>query len=216
MTDSPQYIHHDYSAINNHINGVQSHLTENTRAQRAATFSIYAKYGAFALVGLGLFILLVSWGASLLKNPKIVTVTKIIEKPIAYKPTIYVNTDGPDNTIRRAAEAKLGVIKDSADVTEGKSVFNYVIFRLINFDAKGLSSIMVGMKYDDQNSERASNQWCYIETEGGTSKPFSKKISLSKVTGSKRNDVPLTYEDALSMGVDLSTLRTAQQKCVFQ
>ena len=154
-------------------------------------------------------------GYSLLKEPKIkvVTETKVVEKPVAYRPTIIIGNDLPESGMRQEAKARIGEMVGSTSTSP--SIFNYVIFREMPFNEDGFANVVVGMQYSEAEDRVPSSQWCYVEKDHGTI-GIAWRFDLANKTGSVRQDSDFTDRHASDLGTTRSVLARAQAQCVFR
>ena len=225
MTQAAEYTAHNFDAINRHIGEVYNRDHAITSARKAGVFSTYAKYGALLAVALGVMGLLLLWGlADVLKpEPKVIEKEVVVEKPVEYKPVIHVHTpetpqDMPQK-MKEAASEKTKKMQNSAEAAEPQQdaiipVYNYVIFKRLRFNKGDIEHIVVGMRYEDSNSEVPSTQWCYVERplNDGT----TRKLQLATKLGDEPDYVSVRDEVASEMGTDAPTLVEAQSLCLFQ
>lgn len=214
---SPEYEHRNFSAVNAYVDGVSDAVRERVRASNARRFRIYAKYSALVIAALGLSVLLVLWGMSFLKEPKVVTETKIVEKPVAFKPIIHNNITNPSafDATRSAAEKNIDELASGTGLPA--AVFNYTIFRTIPFEKDGLQGVIVGMNFEKAGDHLPSYQYCYVVRSTSQIFGHSERVDLA----GKRGDASvvnakLTSEHSRRLNVSLITLRSAQNRCEFK
>ena len=216
MSDDVQRaVRHNYDGINSHVEGLNRYVRASVAEKGAGTFAVYAKWIAIMAVAGGAAGLLLMVGYSFLLEPKIrvVTETKVVEKPVSYQPTIIVGRKTPERDARQAAESRIDQIADSTQAS--RSVFNYVIFRTIPFGEGGLEEVVVGMRYDRSEDETPSSQWCYVE-KGHAVGGVGTKVSLAVKTGASRIDGEITNAHARELGTTRFILERAQRSCEFR
>ncbi|MEQ8441470.1 MAG: hypothetical protein RIM33_02730 [Alphaproteobacteria bacterium] len=225
-------VQHDYSAVDEFV----THLGNRHRAQaanwNAQTWTHYAAWGALLIAALGVAAFFILWGVSLViekPEPMIIETERIIERPVSINPTIHVETTGPQGpleSIREEATARIGdlVTSDHGPATSGVGtetlqdavpVYNYVIFRELDYQRGGALGVTVGMQYADSDSEKPAEQWCYIEFPTDDIGVVST-IQLSAVSNGIRSDLPVTNQMAREAGTSVSVLREAQMVCAFE
>lgn len=213
MARTAEYEHHDFGAVNTYVDSVSGAVRERSRAARAGRFTTYAKYTALVLVALGVLSLLFMWGLSLLRDPKIVTDTRIVEKPVSFQPNIYITDPSAVDAVRAGAARRVG---EAAEATGAPAqIFNYVIFRDIPFGESGLGNVTVGMRYKRTEDRLPSRQWCYVERETTALDAHTEQIYLATKEGDQVSRASLTDEHARRMSAPLDTLRAAQGLCRF-
>ena len=208
-------LRHNFDAVNIHVQGFTRHVNALVAEKRAHNFSTYAKWSAIVALAFGGSALLVMAGFSLLKEPKIKTVTetKVVEKPVAYQPTIIVESDSRERITQQEAGRRIDEIAN--DTGEQPSIFNYVIFRQLPFSVGGFDTIHVGMRYANAQDRVPSRQWCYVEryqTETGT----GRTVQLATKDGDHRHDTVLGEKHARELGTTRAILLQAQSQCVFR
>tara|TARA_R110000824_G_scaffold53887_2_gene148838 strand:+ start:1099 stop:1767 length:669 start_codon:yes stop_codon:yes gene_type:complete len=209
-----EYVAHDYSAINSHVNGLSRLIDAKLAERKSSLFSVYAIYGSGFVVALGLATLLATWGISLLRDPKIVTAEKIVEKQVAFKPIINVTLPDEVDKVRGTAAQRMSVLQDGLGTA--KSVFNFVIFRDILFKQDGFSSVVIGMRFKDQDSSSPDSQWCYIERGDFLAERSTDHVSLASKANGTVSYTQLTNAHASKLKTTLSVLKKAQGLCVFK
>jgi hypothetical protein len=217
MTDSsssPHYEKHDFSAVNAYVDGVSDAVFERARSARAARFATYAKYSALVIAALGLMALLVLWGLSFLKEPRVVTETKIVEKPVSFEPNIYITNPSVLDQTRNSAEQRVRESASEAGVSA--EVFDFVIFREFPFGENGFSDVVVGMRYANNEDRTPSSQWCYVERNTSDVVAHTEKITLANKEGNQVVMTPINDQHARELGARLPTIRRAQNLCQFR
>ena len=151
-------------------------------------------------------------------NTRVVTETKIVEKPVSYKPTIIVGGEAlsGETEIRKTKAAAEDRIEElSAGPQAEASVFDYVIFREIAFAEDGFSEITVGMRYASEADDAPSKQWCYMMKNYGAD-DLRLWIDLASKRNGNRIDYPITETQAQELGTTLPLLLRAQKLCQFR
>ena len=207
-SDSP-VVRHNFEAVNSHIEGLSRYIDAGVSRRRAGIFSTYAKWTALTLLAFGVTAALIGLAYWLFAKPnmRVVTETKIVEKPVAYKPTIIVGRDA-------LTPARGRIEKPSVDPQVGASVFNYVIFREIPFPEDDFSRIMIGMRYASEAEDSPSEQWCYLEKDYGAAR-LRLKIDLASKRNNKHIDNKITWIQAQQLETTLPVLLRAQSQCQF-
>ena len=213
-SDAPQYEKHDFSAVNAYVDGVSHAVFERARSARAERFATYAKYTALVVVALGVLALLFLWGLSFLQEPRVVTETKIVEKPIAFRPNIYIDSSSPIERTRNVAQRRVKEVASEAG--EAIDIFNFVIFREISFGESGFGDVIVGMSYANGEATSPTNQWCYVERDTSGVAALREKITLANKNRDKVVETPVLAQHARKLGTTVQTLVRAQNKCEFR
>lgn len=208
-------LRHNFDAVNTHVQGFTRHVNALVAEKRAHNFATYAKWTAIAALACGGAAFVAMAGYSLLKEPRIKTVTetKVVEKPVAYQPTIIVESDSRERITQQEAGRRIDEI--ASDTGEQPSIFNYVIFRRVPFSADGFDTIHVGMRYTNAQDRVPSGQWCYVERyqrETGT----RRTVQLATKDGDRRHDTVLGEKHARELGTTRAILLQAQSQCVFR
>ena len=213
-------LRHNYEAVNSHIEGLNRYIDAEVSGRRAGTFATYAKWTALTFLALGgtAALVMLAYYLFVKPNTRVVTETKIVEKPVSYKPTIIVGRDAlaGETEITKTKTAAEGRIEELAvELQAGASVFNYVIFRKIPFAEDGFSQITVGMRYASESEDIPSEQWCYL-LKGYGAGDLKLWIDLASKRNGNRIDHPITGTQAQELGTTLPLLRRAQTLCQFR
>ena len=218
-SDAP-VLRHNYEAVNNHIEGLKRYIDAEVSRRRAGNFSTYAKWTGLTLLALGGTAVLVMLAYYLFVKPNtlVITETKIVEKPVSYKPTIIVGRDAlrSETEIKKTKAAAEGRIEELAiEPQTGASVFNYVIFREIPFSEDGFSQITIGMRYASEAEDAPSEQWCYLMKDYGVA-DLGLRIDLASKRNDNRTDHTITRTQAQELGTTLPLLLRARSQCQFR
>ena len=138
------------------------------------------------------------WGLSFLKEPRIVTETKIVEKPVSFEPNIYITNPSALDQTRNTAERR--VRETASEVGISAEVFDFVIFREIPFEENGFSNVIVGMRYANNEGRTPSSQWCYVEKDTSSVVAHTEKITLANKEGNQVIETTITDQHAREFG----------------
>jgi hypothetical protein len=220
MEPTPEYVSHNYKAVNEHIDELTRRNRVVTSSRRVEVFGKYAKYASIFIVCLGIMGLLLFWGYSKVVNPRPEIIEKevVVEKPVSFKPNIYITTNQADNArideTRAEAARRLGEISSGNKNTNSKStVYDFVIFKEIPFTQDGFKQVTVGMRYQDADAKLPARQWCYIER--GRSNGTSIKVTLA-VTENGHTPEDITQDMATALTTSVGVLKSAQGSCLFR
>ena len=203
------YIRHNHELVDVFNRRVSNKIS----AQKFKTLAIYS---ALLILAIGFSILLVYWGLSLYKNPKVVEVPVITERILEFSPNIIL----PD-TMSTQTEVRdtLGKISESISGSTGElgvqETRRYTVFNNAEFSASGFGKVVTGWQYDPEDISFPVSQYCYIE-QGVTSAGSEKKFSLGKQYGlAPVNFTTSTDWKVIDPNVDISILIDAQRLCKF-
>ena len=213
-----EYETHDFKAVNRHVDELSKRASVATSARRAEVFKTYAVYGALLAVGLGFATWLILLGIAVLTDPEpeVIVQEVVVEKPVAFEPNIYITERGTDVVavdVKRGEAQSVVTSIQGREPGSGKITYNYVIFKETPFTEDGFERVMIGMEYENSDSDLPSEQWCYIERVVGNA--TSKQVSLSSKAGRNRIDNPVTSEMASELSTSVETLQAAQTQCRF-
>jgi len=213
-------LRHNYEAVNSHIEGLNRYIDAEVSRRRAKAFSTYAKWTALTLLAFGgtAALIMLAYYLFVKPNTRVVTETKIVEKPVSYKPTIIVGSDAlsGETEISKTKAAAEGRIEElTMDPQSGASLFNYVIFREIPFSEDGFSQITIGMHYASEAEDSPSKQWCYMMRDYGSA-DLGLRIDLASKRNDNRIDHTITETQARELGTTLQLLLRAQSRCQFR
>jgi hypothetical protein len=221
MGQTREYVTHDFSAVNAHVDELTRRARVVTSSRRAEVFGKYAVYGSGLAISLGIMGWLLFLGISKLTNPQPEVIEKevVVEKPVSFKPNIYINTPNPENVevdkARDGARQRISEIPANEGLeSSSKSVFNFVIFNQIPFSQDEFEEVIVGMRYEDSKVETPTQQWCYIERQRPNR--TSQKATLAVWKQGVRENVNLSADMATSLSTNTEVLKTAQNLCVFR
>jgi hypothetical protein len=213
-TAGTEFESHDFSAVNAYADTVSSATLDRSRRNRATRFSTYAKYASLVIVAGGFAGLLILWGLSFLNDPRIVTETKIIEKPVSFEPNIYITNPNQLDRTRSNAEQRVSELATSTG--SSPDLFDYVIFEEIKLQRGGLESIQIGMRYANSNDQIPSSQWCYVSKNTSSLLAHNEQVTLAVRDAKETSMTEITDEHALRLGVSTAILREAQKLCRFR
>jgi hypothetical protein len=217
-----EYVTQNYSAVNDYVNHLSRRNHAHIREVNSRSFGEYAKWAAVAFVGAGVGAMLTMLGVSFViekPQPEVIEKEVVVKDPIAFKPTIIIQQPNESTDVRRARRAAVkrssAISSTSEPIGTGqKPVVNFTIFKRIPLNVAGVSNVVVGMAYADNNAVRPSTQWCYISSPNtdGT----STRVSLGYEDSGQPIETPVTYLIAQKIGMNLSDLQRAQKLCAFE
>jgi len=91
------------------------------------------------------------------------------------------------------------------------AVRDYVIFDTSVFDGEYISEVVVGRRYEDQESE-ANSQWCYTELSYASGLVKTLYLIVTNENG-VLEPIEITHEIANKFGVPISEIHRAQRTC---
>ena len=229
MSDTPEYISHDYSPLNKQIEELakrESHLSESLRiinqTQETKNLVEKIKYTCLGLLALGILALFVAWAIRLIiyrpayKDIEIVrpeVVTQTIERVIERDRSDNSDTD----VIRRINESE-GENTNPSPMTPagGKVVVNYVKFTFVETDEyPGINSVATGRNYDSENDTYPESQFCYI-MKPVYGQPGPVQIELSTVDGAGKKTTYVDSNLARLSAIPLDSLIKLERLCSFR
>ena len=74
--------------------------------------------------------------------------------------------------------------------------------------------VVVGMSYEDSNSESPSRQWCYVRKQNASG--AQTQVTLANKVGPQRIDDVLTLAKAREIDASMEILKAAQRRCAFE
>ena len=229
MSDTPEYISHDYSPLNKQIEELakrESQLSESLRVknqtQETRNLVEKIKYTCLGLLALGILALFVAWAIRLIiyrpayKDIEIVrpeVVTQTIERVIERDRSDNSDTD----VIRRISESE-GENTNPSPMTPagGKVVVNYVKFTFVKTDEyPGINSVATGRNYDSENDTYPQSQSCYIhKSVYGQAGPV--RIDLSEMDGTGKKTTYVDSNLARLSAIPLDSLIKLERLCSFR
>lgn len=190
MTDSREYLVHDYSILNRHVEEGAVRAQQISNYQRSLVWKNLLKWGAIFLVGVGVAAVLLAF---------------------AYRILI-----GTMQVERRLPMFEESAAKKAANslTPEGIVVEDFNKFTTIPFGRAGFSSVVIGRKYVDEYQQSPSSQWCYMQRPDNI-EGSAIKISLLEKKGDREIEIRLTQALADKHGISLADLHYAKSLCRF-
>ena len=226
MSDSspPTYTTQDFSAVNDYVEHLAARHQTAISERRANIFGTYAKWFAVLIAAIGVAALLTLWGMSLYKEkpePRIIEPV-VVDRPVPVPLPQGDTRTGSDPEIQRQLESIRSTIAslqtdspvDPLTTDGANMVIDFVIFKEVGFRRGDLEEVVVGMQFDDSNSEFPSSQWCYVMKPNlsGT----GTRVDLANKVGTERIDRIVTAAMGKELGVSISVLMEAQRLCAFE
>jgi S1-C subfamily serine protease len=206
-----EYITHDYSIINKHIDEVYLRNKELTNYEHAKSNFEHFKNTIFLILGIGFFLILLSIAYKIFVYPlrEDNQVEREVEK-------VFIKT--PDPLISKIIEKSIIVEKPVVIPIEipvkDNVVTNFTIFINENTNIDGIDEVITGANYTSSDVKLPFYQWCY--TANPRNKVSSAQIKLA--TKSERGSVQwldITKDDASQYGSTVKNLNSAKDFCNF-
>ena len=218
----PSYTTQNFDAVNDYIGHLAARHHARTARWRSDTIGTYLKWGAVLIAAAGVAAFFVLWGLSLWRNE---TEIKIVEPVVVDRDVTIIlderlrardgRQEGAVEPIVRQAEKRIDALKAGGVIepTAGRTVIDFVIFKNLDFNRDGLSTVVVGMKYKDASATEPSSQWCYVN-KGNLSGNVTR-VDLADKIGDQLNYRDITLSQAREARTTVLTLKAAQRLCVF-
>lgn len=207
-----EYITHDYSAVNHHVDEVYARDHEHTRKRNALATREHLKNVLIIITIFAAFFLLVVIGDKLFGvnfNEKSVEV--VVKKEVIRVPDPSVST-----IIEKPVIVEKPVLIPVEIPTESNTVTNFSIF--INKDTEGeiegIEEVITGANYPSSDVTYPDSQWCY--TVIPRSDVSSDHIKLAIKQGRESVQwLDITENDASLHGSTVENLDAAKKYCSF-
>ena len=190
MSNIPEYVAHDYSILNQHVEEGVVRARQIGNYQRSLVWRNFFKWGAIFLIGLGITAVLLAYAYRIFVGTS----------PLDSRPPMF-----QDSAAKKAAAALS---------QEGTVVEDFNKFTSINFNRGEFSNVVIGRKYEDENQSFPSSQWCYMQRPDDV-EGSSFQVSLAKKVGQSVVDVDLSQALADKHNISLADLQYAKSLCRF-
>ena len=206
---------YDASAVDTYINELNSREAEITRSMRIQNFKREVPARVFLWCGYAvpIIILILILGFAINKALSFERIEKTVIENSTHDLTNQADSFSTDQVIdidKILSEEPTFPAKVGNEVQEKDVVRNYVIFDNISFSGEILKQVVVGREYETPGSQPKVS-WCYVDRAIYTG--FKPTLYLVHIEGDKRTQTNLTQDMADDLGVPLSELKRAQNKC---
>jgi|TARA_B110000008_G_C16859774_1_gene520216 hypothetical protein len=214
--DTPEYVTHDFSAVDNQILEIAKREKARTFAFQLESIRLIFLYSLAAALMAALLLLVMSWSYRILNEPYVDEIVKIVKPEIIEKEVLKII----EVPVREASNSKFPstVIESSSnsseEATNSNVVTNYNVFRNVEtpeFERFGISAVTTGWTYSSSTQDFPEAQYCYVlKFDQGNVTP--SRISLADMSGGVIESV-INQAVADETNISMSTLENLQSYC---